>query len=184
MNDKKHNQRFDLSPNQDNLKHYEHVGLFTKAYVHGGMNRIRLTPRWVERFLSIKIYLHQMIAPDPGGDMHDHPWKSFSVLLSGDIEEQRLVVTEPSFDSYHVLGYAERAWMPRFIYRTPDYAHRIVGGSWQWGKPAWTLFITWGRKRPWGFWVLNEKIESYHHHRRAFRFVRNDKYLKGEQKRG
>ena len=191
MKPKKHKQRFDLSPSQDNLKHYEHIGLFTKGYVHGGMNRIRITPRWVERFLFFKIYLHEMIAPDPGDDLHDHPWKSLSIRLYGDIIEEHMNFTSKPINyisdgtDIRRTGKRKLVWPPRFMYRSPDYAHLIVGGSWEWGKPAWTLFITWGRKRDWGFWVFQRRVKrpGYSMTQKQYRWVPAEKYLKGEHKR-
>lgn len=35
------------------------------------------------------VFLHRMDAPDPGVDLHDHPWTFWSLILWGGYEEQR-----------------------------------------------------------------------------------------------
>ena len=40
------------------------------------------------------VFLHRMQAPDPGVDLHDHPWPFASVVLWGGYIEQRADIRE------------------------------------------------------------------------------------------
>jgi hypothetical protein len=40
------------------------------------------------------VFLHKMEAPDPGLDLHDHPWKFLSFILKGGYTEERRLVDD------------------------------------------------------------------------------------------
>ena len=91
---------------------------------------------WLLRLGPLQIRLHHILAEDPGRDHHDHPWPFRSVILRGWYLEQR----EGGRHFRREAGGTYRMKRGQF--------HRIVqvadGG-------AWTLFITWGARRGWGF---------------------------------
>lgn len=80
------------------------------------------------------LYLHRYDGSDEDRALHDHPWKSVSILLWGNLGEV-------SNKGEH------RLWpiVPKF--RSAEYAHRIRLKS----KFAYTLFFTFRKQREWGF---------------------------------
>lgn len=80
-------------------------------------------------------YLHQILRDDDDRALHDHPWASTSIILSGTLRE--------------ILPGGERLLTPGSITsRAATDAHRleVVEG------PVWTLFITGPVERDWGFY--------------------------------
>lgn len=80
------------------------------------------------------LYLHRYDGSDDDRALHDHPWRSISILLWGRIAE----VTPTG--EHRVLP-----WLPKF--RNAEYTHRIVLQS----RRAYTLFFTFPKEREWGF---------------------------------
>ena len=80
------------------------------------------------------VYIHLILRNDDDRALHDHPWSSLSVILSGSYRE----ITKTSRRVHRPGG---------FILRHAEYAHRleVVNG------PVWTLFITGPNIREWGF---------------------------------
>lgn len=81
------------------------------------------------------IYLHKVLRDDDDRALHDHPWASLSVVLSGRYEE----VTPRGVRRFNAGS---------IIYRGSRYSHRLQLPH---GEPCWTLFITGPRLREWGF---------------------------------
>lgn len=84
------------------------------------------------------LYLHRYDGSDDDRALHDHPWKSVSILLWGNLEEI-------SKKGEHRL----LPLLPKF--RSAEYAHRIRLKS----KFAYTLFFTFRKQREWGFHCPN-----------------------------
>ena len=113
--------------------------------------------RWGWRTRWFGIYLHRMTAPDPGVDLHDHPWPFVSLILRGGYIEERADVrtahTAASFaESWpdHCERGHKITWMPGTIHRVRvDECHRIIGLR---RVPTWTLVFTGRRYRNWGFY--------------------------------
>lgn len=102
-----------------------------------------LTPRGRQS----AVYLHHMLKPDDDRALHDHPWESVSLCLSGGVKEH-------SED----LGTVD-VKKGDIIYRSPTFAHRLDQPE----PDTWTLFITGERVREWGFhcpkgWVSWKKF--------------------------
>lgn len=99
---------------------------------------------WLLRLGPLQIRLHHILAEDPGRDHHDHPWPFRSVILRGWYLEQRVRSETPSI---HLVKHVRREAGDTYHMPRGEF-HRIVqvadGG-------AWTLFITWGARRGWGF---------------------------------
>lgn len=101
--------------------------------------------RWhlIPKNRYFNIYLHKFSGSDDERAMHDHPWSSVSILLSGKLGEW--------FDNNGVLAWRViRRW--RVVYRPATHAHRLVIFR---GTPTWTLFITGPKVREWGFHCRN-----------------------------
>lgn len=90
---------------------------------------------WLLRLGPLQIRLHHILAEDPARDEHDHPWPFVSVILRGWYLERR-----GDRFTRREAGQAYRMKRGQF--------HRIVQVA---GGGAWTLFITWGARRGWGF---------------------------------
>jgi len=99
---------------------------------------------YLERFYILStnyvgIYLHRFWADDDDG-LHDHPWNSISVLLSGSYLEEMPTVTK-----------LRRPGNPLFYIRSKKARHRITVPKDS--KGTWSLFIRFGLKRKkWGFY--------------------------------
>lgn len=93
--------------------------------------------RWwlIPRNDTFNIYYHRILHDDDDRALHDHPWPSFSFVVSGKL-------METTSDGQRVIVAGDT------VYRGPEMAHRLelIGG-----EPAETLFITGPRVREWGF---------------------------------
>jgi len=116
------------------------------------LNRLRIiqTP-W------FGVYLHRMDAPDPGVDLHDHPWPFASLVLRGGYHEYRA-------DTRDAVIYADTA--QQYWTCTPGVDNHRRLGSIQSLRltechtihcldrtPTWTLVFVGRRSRDWGFYV-------------------------------
>lgn len=114
--------------------------------------------RWGFQFDQIgRIFLHRMDAPDPGVDLHDHPWWFASIVLWGGYTELRA----DTRDAPLFAGMAEK-WpttrrgveVERRVgsVRTMrlDECHTIVRLH---RRRCWTLVIGGPRRRKWGFYM-------------------------------
>jgi len=94
------------------------------------------------------IYLHRYTGSDDDRALHDHPWRSMSILLKGDLIEIIEQGTHDGKNFFHLCRAIER-FEP--FYRDAEYKHRIVLKS----DVAWTLFFTGSVVREWGFHCHN-----------------------------
>lgn len=81
------------------------------------------------------VYLHKFLRDDEDRALHDHPWDSVSILLSGRLRE---------IDAANPEGKIVKAGDIR--HRAADYAHRLVVE-----EKGFSLFITGPKVREWGF---------------------------------
>lgn len=56
------------------------------------------------------VLVHQIDAPDPGIDLHDHPWPFVSIILRGGYTEQAAQIIEPDDDHRYESG-SWGAWL-------------------------------------------------------------------------
>ncbi len=133
--------------------------------------RLRLTradgriylDRWgIERKWLGGIFLHKMEGPDPGLDLHDHPWSFISMPIVGGYVEERLEtrkacawaagaeLIEKDFGESARRG--ERVIRHRFRWRMMrlDECHRITGLL---RRTVWTIVIHGPSRRKWGFYL-------------------------------
>lgn len=139
-------------------------------------------PRFEDGYMQesrFGVYVHRMTAPDPGIDLHDHPWPFWSLILKGGYTEeycQGRVASQWAKQvdlmeaSYHPR-IMEKGWhLPR------GYGRRWTAGSWHRmgletahriralnnDKPCWSLVIRGKQRRDWGFYTpdawLNDGI--------------------------
>jgi len=89
------------------------------------------------------VYLHHFIGSDQDRHMHDHPWDSTSFLIAGKVSE--------FYETSSETGYFEmERWKP--MHRTAEHRHIVSIEP----PEAWTIFITWKKRRTWGFWIEGE----------------------------
>jgi hypothetical protein len=113
--------------------------------------------RWGWECSLFGVFVHRMTAPDPGQDLHDHPW-TFVTFPFADYEEQRadtrLASTYATMaDAYP--GTSHRGTLERVRRFRPrlmrlDECHRITGLS---RRRVWTIVVHGPKRRGWGFYL-------------------------------
>lgn len=94
------------------------------------------------------ILLHRMDAPDPGIDLHDHPWWFCSIILWGGYWEKRRTI-RPHLANPGAFTLERRL---RWSVRTMrlDECHTITALN---RRSSWSLVIRGPRVRTWGFYT-------------------------------
>lgn len=107
--------------------------------------------RWhvIPRNRLFNIYLHKIMRSDDDRALHDHPWKSLSIILRGGYIERHV-------GGFRLYGRGDVIW------RGERFRHRLelVGGEDGITRPCWTLFFTGRRLRTWGFWCKDASGRS------------------------
>jgi hypothetical protein len=104
------------------------------------------------------VYLHRLDVPDPGVDLHDHPWKFASLILRGGYHEAvaetrsapvyaRRAEAMPMADFMRGFPRTWRAGSVHCLRLTE--CHRITQLL---RSPTWTLVLTGPRRQSWGFY--------------------------------
>lgn len=110
------------------------------------------------------ILLHRMDAPDPGGDLHDHPWWFCSIILWGGYTEERADTREAPFfalvEECASNGHPGQTACKRGVEfeRRPgsvrvmrlDECHTITSLA---RRRSWSLVVKGPRRRRWGFYT-------------------------------
>lgn len=125
------------------------------------------------------VFLHRMDAPDPGIDLHDHPWWFGSLILWGGYVEERatardapgLAAIAEQFPTCTRGVVERRRWLSWRTMRL-DECHRIVGLG---GRRAWTLVIHGPVRRGWGFFLPDGWMD-WRTYDRTIRAERRDMY--------
>lgn len=91
------------------------------------------------------IFVHRMQVPDPGTDLHDHPWGFASLVLRGGYTE--VLADSRRADDEQVTRHRPRWSLARVRL---DQAHTVVTLD---RSPTWTLIVTGRTPRRWGFYV-------------------------------
>lgn len=133
-------------------------GVFRRLTLRRADGQVYLN-RWGIQFDSVLgVYLHKMEAPDPGVDLHDHPWWFTSIVLWGGYTEQRADtrhapdlarIAEEWPDTCTRGVEVERRWLSAKSMRL-DECHTITKLH---GRTCWTLVIRGPRLRRWGFYL-------------------------------
>lgn len=112
------------------------------------------------------VFIHRMDGPDPGVDLHDHPWDFWSLILWGGYDEQRVDTREATSwartaealdlkRTWSGAGYANRGpvasrrWLSWKKLRL-DECHRITRLH---RRGTWTLVVHGPKRRVWGFYT-------------------------------
>lgn len=112
-----------------------------------GADRIYLRRWWlVPRGNDVNVYLHQMILDDDAV-LHDHPYRSMSLMLTGGLTERYQEV--PGNFGGPVL--TRRVNRGDIVARSERLAHQLLVDEDARGR-VWTIFVTGPRLREWGFW--------------------------------
>jgi len=98
------------------------------------------------------VFLHKFHKGDPG-DVHDHPWPYFTLILAGGYYEW-----VPKFANEIMIGEI-RMWRGpgHFRFCSSTSYHRIELKE---GITPWTLFMPGPQRREWGFLVNNKWIHT------------------------
>jgi hypothetical protein len=158
--------------------------------------------RWGIRTRLFSIYLHHFEAPDPGVDLHDHPWPFLAFVVKGGYEEQRCPVSIASrlariddgdyqnrgtFISHLASSRTEylanriQFFASRFNWMPERVAHRIVRVV-----PGTVTLVITGRTlkdRGWGFYTPYGYVphDSYEHEDRSLVAETRDDLGAGER---
>jgi hypothetical protein len=116
------------------------------------------------------VFIHRMDAPDPGRDLHTHPWNFWSVVLWGGYAEERINVSMAVARAQWAdrLNRSRRAVPARrgpLRSRSPlsvsrlglNEAHRIVSLN---GQRSWSLVVHGPHQGPWHFATPDGWVES------------------------
>lgn len=109
------------------------------------------------------IFWHHLDGPDPGIDVHDHPWHFWTLVLRGGYTDEAVDIRHAvgraidAEDTEHCVGARigsgprgdTRVWRRWSVHRMPlDLAHRIVAVE----PRTLTLVVRWRKRRTWGFY--------------------------------
>lgn len=119
------------------------------------------------------IFLHRMDAPDPGVDLHDHPWAFVSIVLAGGYSEDRAPIREVARLAHRArIENAQRQAAVPGAFRKPvgvlsdrrrwsvrllrlDECHRVTSlhrTRLDVATRCWTLVLHGPRRGTWGFY--------------------------------
>jgi hypothetical protein len=92
-----------------------------------------------------------MDAPDPGVDLHDHPFSFVSIILWGGYTEERCETRRASARAGNDSrgDRSTRRWLSVRSLRL-DECHRIIALN---RKVSWSLLLMGPRRRSWGFYL-------------------------------
>lgn len=117
--------------------------------------------RWALDLGVCGVYVHHLVGPDPGLDLHDHPWPFAAVVLSGayvdEAAEARTASNRAAYsDDGHPRG-DRRLWRRGSVHVVGlDEAHRITSCT----PGCWTLVLRGRARRPWGFYTPDGWVDS------------------------
>lgn len=117
------------------------------------------------------VRVHFIYGADQDPHMHDHPWDCRTIILDGWYVEQ---MENKEYES--MIPDNPSNWPTTSFIRMPGFTRSIRPLEWhkiERVSPAgaWTLFITWKYKEPWGFLVDGKKMLSrdYFEYRKQWR---------------
>lgn len=108
--------------------------------------RPRLSLTHLRKTQGFQLYLHKICLSDEDRELHDHPWDFLSLILWRGYEEETFATARGGWCG---LTARARKWPGMILRRTAQHRHRVLLRS---GKPAWTLVVTSGKLKGWGFY--------------------------------
>lgn len=131
---------------------------FRRLTLRRGDGRVYLDRWGIGLWWLGTIYVHKMSAPDPGVDLHDHPWAFVTIPLVGGYQESRATVRNDR-DRGRTRGFAtgelRRPFRPR-VMRLNE-CHTITHLL---GPVSWSLVITGPVKQDWGFFIFPKTLDE------------------------
>lgn len=134
------------------------LGIFRRLTLRRQDGRVYLDRWGIGHDRIGRIMVHRMQAPDPGLDLHDHPWWFTTIVLWGGYTEQRANIREApalaaiaeAYPRTCTRGVLERRqpWRPRVM--RMDECHSITALQ---RRTSWSLVIGGPRRRVWGFYL-------------------------------
>ncbi len=106
------------------------------------------------------LYIHQILKSDEDLHMHDHPWDFYSFILYGSYSEETSYY--PYFRVIHTKTYPTRT----LVEHDARDAHQLTLKT----PVVWTLVLTTGRAREWGYRIGPEEwidFKTYRQLKRA-----------------
>ena len=100
--------------------------------------------RWGWECKWFGVFIHHMQAPDPGRDLHDHPWWFCSMILKGGYVEVRRETRLLLNGLAGTINHRKR-WSIKSLPRTV--CHSIINTG-----DTWTLVFHGPRRGTWGFY--------------------------------
>jgi hypothetical protein len=109
-------------------------------------------------------YVHRIDGPDPGLDLHDHPWSFVTIVLRGGyIDLQAHIHADGQHHDERMTRFVWGHRHDRYgylvgprIHRMPlDVAHRIMSAR----PGTWTLVLRGPTRRVWGFYPPEGRVE-------------------------
>lgn len=96
---------------------------------------------WQRLFTRLPlVYLHRFARSDQDGDLHNHPWSGFSLILAGGYSEERR---------------GDVGEVRRIVYR-PGSVNRLEANTFHrvdlLEEDCWSVIVTFGKTQTWGFW--------------------------------
>ena len=135
------------------------------------IDRTTAEPYLIRYYLFLKnrksfpfnIFLHHFLSSDPG-DLHDHPFSYFTIILKGGYWEW-----VPVYDSQNSIVGEEKIWRQpgHFRISKAHSFHRIEVDP---AVSCWTIFITGPQIREWGFLTHKNWNSS------TFNWIHNETY--------
>lgn len=105
------------------------------------------------------VYIHRIHIEDRDLHLHSHPWNFISWILKGSYDEEN----QSGINNKRFLSFSKA---------DTNYVHKIKRIT---NGPVYSLFITYGKKKPWYYLVNSELIES-----ETYRKIKNDKREKDD----
>jgi hypothetical protein len=108
--------------------------------------------RWGWECKRFGIFLHHIGAPDPGVDLHNHPWPFVSFVVWGGYKEVRanhdyaMLFAAAELDD---RGFLRKRLLWTFKRFRMEDAHRIISVK----RHTWTIVFRGRARRPWGFYT-------------------------------
>lgn len=129
------------------------------------------------------IYLHNMQQSDDDRALHCHPWDNCSIVIWGGYIEH--VFERPPIEGVELPRIVQkRRRAGAIVFRKAELAHRLELYRKTGGEPGsatdlfygenrhcWTIFITWRKRREWGFWCERNGVIGTQNIQRADSYV-------------
>lgn len=115
---------------------------------------------WAYKLLThfIAARVHMTLRSDQDSCLHDHPFRSVSIILRGGYWEWMPYEPDPARARFHNgVEAMYRVWRGpgAIVFRRASARHKLELAD---GKPAWSLFIMGPKTNEWGFYTPEGKV--------------------------